>query len=183
MDEWIGLARRTSNRATAWLAATLLLGLAFLAGQFRAWDQIASARNAFLTTSARHYFNLLTGTHAVHLSFGILALITTRHRSPALPHYRHPPSLRRRHRPLLARHGSPLAHPLHPSGLRPMISPSSLYPLRSTLCIFQGCAQCLDSTNATPPSVQAAFRHAIILLGSAAATLFIATTLLLRRNR
>ena len=41
------------------------------------------------------------------------------------------------------------------------------------LCIFltptahaQGCAQCLDSTRATPPSVQAAYRHAIMLLVS-----------------
>jgi cytochrome c oxidase subunit 3 len=77
MDEWIGLGRPTSNRATAWLAATLLLGLAFLSGQFRAWSQIAAARNAFLTTSARHYFNLITGTHAAHITFGILALIAT----------------------------------------------------------------------------------------------------------
>ncbi len=60
------------------------------------------------------------------------------------------------------------------------------------LCIFlvltpslhaQGCAQCLDSTRATPPSVQAAYRHAILLLGATGATLFIAGTLLLRRNR
>jgi hypothetical protein len=47
----------------------------------------------------------------------------------------------------------------------------------------QGCTQCLDSTRATPPSVQAAYRHAIILLGGAGATLFIAGTLLLRRQR
>jgi len=47
----------------------------------------------------------------------------------------------------------------------------------------QGCAQCLDSTHATPPSVQAAYRHAIFLLGGTAATLFIAGTLVLRRNR
>ncbi len=47
----------------------------------------------------------------------------------------------------------------------------------------QGCAQCLDSTRATPPAVQAAYRHAILLLASAGATLFIAGTLLLRRQR
>jgi hypothetical protein len=47
----------------------------------------------------------------------------------------------------------------------------------------QGCAQCLDSTRATPPAVQAAYRHAIILLGGAGASLFIAGTLLLRRAR
>jgi hypothetical protein len=46
----------------------------------------------------------------------------------------------------------------------------------------QGCAQCLDSTRATPPAVQSAYRHAIYLLGGAAATLFIAGTLLLRNR-
>jgi len=47
----------------------------------------------------------------------------------------------------------------------------------------QGCTQCLDSTRATPPAVQAAYRHAIYLLGGAGATLFIAGTLLIRRSR
>jgi len=47
----------------------------------------------------------------------------------------------------------------------------------------QGCSQCLDSTRATPPAVQAAYRHAIILLGAAGATLFIGGTLLFRRTR
>ena len=47
----------------------------------------------------------------------------------------------------------------------------------------QGCTQCLDSTRATPAAVQAAYRHAIILMASAGATLFIAGTLLLRRQR
>jgi hypothetical protein len=47
----------------------------------------------------------------------------------------------------------------------------------------QGCTQCLDSTRATPPSVQAAYRHAILLLGGVGATLFITGTLLLRRQR
>jgi hypothetical protein len=51
------------------------------------------------------------------------------------------------------------------------------------MTILQGCAQCLDSTRATPPTVQAAYRHAIILLASAGATLFITGTLLLRRQR
>ncbi len=47
----------------------------------------------------------------------------------------------------------------------------------------QGCAQCLDSTRATPPQVQAAYRHAIYLLGGAAGSLFIAGTVLLSRHR
>jgi hypothetical protein len=48
---------------------------------------------------------------------------------------------------------------------------------------LQGCAQCLDSTRATPPAVQAAYRHAIYLLAISAVTLFTAGTLLLRRHR
>ncbi len=47
----------------------------------------------------------------------------------------------------------------------------------------QGCAQCLDSTRSTPPRVQAAYRHAIYLLGGAAGTFFVAGTLFLRRSR
>ena len=46
----------------------------------------------------------------------------------------------------------------------------------------QGCTQCLDSTGAAPPEVQAAYRHAIYLLVAAASTLFLTATLLLRRN-
>jgi hypothetical protein len=58
-----------------------------------------------------------------------------------------------------------------------------LLALLSTPAHAQGCAQCLDSTRSTPPAVQAAFRHAILLLGSTAATLFLAATLLIRRHR
>ena len=47
----------------------------------------------------------------------------------------------------------------------------------------QGCAQCLDSTRATPPQVQAAYRHAILLLGGFASAIFIAGALFLRQNR
>jgi hypothetical protein len=46
----------------------------------------------------------------------------------------------------------------------------------------QGCAQCLDSTRATPPAVQAAYRHAIELLIAAASTIFLIGLYLLRRE-
>jgi hypothetical protein len=46
----------------------------------------------------------------------------------------------------------------------------------------QGCAQCLDSTRATPPSVQAAYRHAIYLLAGSASAIFLTGIFLLRRK-
>ena len=46
----------------------------------------------------------------------------------------------------------------------------------------QGCTQCLDSTRATPPAVQAAYRHAIFLLGGVGTALFVGGLLLLRRE-
>jgi hypothetical protein len=53
----------------------------------------------------------------------------------------------------------------------------------SVQAMGQGCAQCLDSTRATPPAVQAAYRHAIILLGGCGALLFAGGVLVLRRSR
>jgi hypothetical protein len=46
----------------------------------------------------------------------------------------------------------------------------------------QGCTQCLDSTRATPPAVQAAYRHAIELLVGVASTIFLIGLYLLRRE-
>ncbi len=52
----------------------------------------------------------------------------------------------------------------------------------TTRSYAQGCAQCLDSTRATPPAVQAAYRHAIYLLGGAGVAVFVAGALLLRSD-
>ena len=46
----------------------------------------------------------------------------------------------------------------------------------------QGCTQCLDSTRATPPAMQAAYRHAILLLVGAASALFTIGLILFRRE-
>ncbi len=51
------------------------------------------------------------------------------------------------------------------------------------MMLLQGCAQCLDNTRATPPGVQAAYRHAIALLGGFGAMLFAGGVVVLRRNR
>jgi len=57
-----------------------------------------------------------------------------------------------------------------------------LLMLTASHAFAQGCAQCLDSTRATPPAVQAAYRHAILLLVGAASALFIGGLILLRRD-
>ena len=47
----------------------------------------------------------------------------------------------------------------------------------------QGCAQCRDNLQSTPPAVQAAYRHAIELLALSGLTLFTGGIILLRRYR
>ncbi len=58
-----------------WLGMTLLLGSLFLGGQCLAWRELE--RNGFLLGegTASSFFYVLTGTHAVHLLAGILALL------------------------------------------------------------------------------------------------------------
>ena len=46
----------------------------------------------------------------------------------------------------------------------------------------QGCAQCRDNAAATPPSTQAAYRHAIALMVITAGTIFLAAVLLLKKH-
>jgi cytochrome c oxidase subunit III len=57
-----------------WLAMTLALGLAFLFGQWTAWRQLAASGFYVATTPSSSFVYLLTGTHAVHLMGGVLAL-------------------------------------------------------------------------------------------------------------
>ena len=75
MDEWFGIGRPISKRATVWLTLTLLFGIIFLAGQWVAWDQLAAQHVFFRSNPSSHFFYLITVTHAVHLFLGIVALI------------------------------------------------------------------------------------------------------------
>jgi cytochrome c oxidase subunit III len=59
---------------TPWLSMTLVLGLAFLFGQWTAWKQLAANGFYVATTPSSSFIYLLTGTHAVHLMGGVLAL-------------------------------------------------------------------------------------------------------------
>src|SRR5580693_4302495 len=57
-----------------WLSITLVLGLLFLFGQWTAWKQLAANGFYVATTPSSSFIYLLTGTHAVHLMGGVLAL-------------------------------------------------------------------------------------------------------------
>ena len=74
MEEWLGLGRPTSRRAAPWLAATVVLGGLFLAGQWIAWKQLVEQRVFFASNPSSHFFYLITGTHGLHLVIGVLAL-------------------------------------------------------------------------------------------------------------
>jgi len=76
MDEWIGLGRPITRRATAWLSVTLVLGLAFLAGQWMAWRQLAAQHVYISSNPSSKFFYIITWAHASHLALGVLALIT-----------------------------------------------------------------------------------------------------------
>jgi len=76
MDEWLGLGRPAVKRAAPWLIATLVLGLAFLGGQWIAWEQLVQEGYRFLSSDpSSHFFYLITGIHGLHLVLGIFALV------------------------------------------------------------------------------------------------------------
>jgi cytochrome c oxidase subunit 3 len=57
-----------------WLSVTILLGLVFLFGQWMAWRQLAANGFYVATSPSSSFVYLLTGTHAIHLMGGVLAL-------------------------------------------------------------------------------------------------------------
>ncbi len=75
MEEWLGLGRPAVRRAAPWLIATIVLGVAFLAGQWIAWQQLAQQGVFFSSNPNSHFFYLVTGTHGIHLLIGIGALL------------------------------------------------------------------------------------------------------------
>jgi cytochrome c oxidase subunit 3 len=61
--------------AMPWLALTTILGLAFLAGQWLVWSELAAGGVYLATSPSSSFFYLLTGVHAIHLLGGIVALL------------------------------------------------------------------------------------------------------------
>lgn len=67
-------ARRAEASSTGWLLATAALGVAFLAGQVSAWQELA-ASGVFLPSHPHSsFFYILTGAHGIHLLGGLGAL-------------------------------------------------------------------------------------------------------------
>lgn len=64
-----------TRKANAWVMITLLLGLAFCAGQFRAWQDLRAQGIYLATNPNSSFFYLLTFLHALHVLVGILVLV------------------------------------------------------------------------------------------------------------
>jgi cytochrome c oxidase subunit 3 len=64
----------SEGKALPWLGLTILLGICFLAGQWLAWRELARRGFYVATSPSSSFIYLLTGTHAIHLMGGILAL-------------------------------------------------------------------------------------------------------------
>jgi cytochrome c oxidase subunit III len=77
LEEWLGLGHPALQRTFPWVLGTLGLGGLFLAGQWAAWRQLTAQGFAFdhWSTPASYFFYVITGLHAAHLVFGLLALI------------------------------------------------------------------------------------------------------------
>jgi len=75
--EWTRRALNNGLRVqcNGWLAATAVLGSAFLIGQFAAWRQLASHGIFLATNPSSSFFYLLTATHGLHLFGGLVALL------------------------------------------------------------------------------------------------------------
>lgn len=63
------------RKASAWVLVTLLLGLGFCVGQFRAWQDLRAEGIYLATNPNSSFFYLLTFLHALHVLVGILVLV------------------------------------------------------------------------------------------------------------
>jgi len=67
--------RSELDKGMPWLALTVLLGLGFLIGQWTVWQRLEAGGFYISTNPSSSFVYLLTGTHAVHLLGGVLALL------------------------------------------------------------------------------------------------------------
>lgn len=71
----MGIVPPRMKRDLPWLEITLLLGFCFLAGQVLVWNNLREQGVFLAANPSCSYFYLLTGTHAVHLAGGLMALL------------------------------------------------------------------------------------------------------------
>ena len=67
--------QKLTENINLWLGATIILGSAFLAGQFIAWQDMKNNGLRIYSDPASAFFYLLTSSHAIHLVAGIIALL------------------------------------------------------------------------------------------------------------
>lgn len=63
-----------NQHSIPWLGITFVLGAGFLVGQLLAWEQLRHLGIFVSTNPSSSFFYVLTGTHAIHLLGGVLAL-------------------------------------------------------------------------------------------------------------
>ena len=71
----LGAVQLDRERGIPWLGLTVLLGLSFLVGQWTVWQKLEAGGFYLSTNPSSSFVYLLTGTHAVHLLGGVLALL------------------------------------------------------------------------------------------------------------
>lgn len=69
-----GIAK-DEKRGVPWLPITVVLGFGFLAGQLMAWHELGKRGFYMASSPSSSFFYVLTGTHAIHLFGGVLALL------------------------------------------------------------------------------------------------------------
>jgi cytochrome c oxidase subunit 3 len=63
------------RKSMVWLVVTLVLGLAFVAGQYLVWRYLAAQGLYLATNSNSSFFYVFTAMHGLHLLGGIAALV------------------------------------------------------------------------------------------------------------
>jgi cytochrome c oxidase subunit 3 len=71
----LGIQAPRMKRDLPWLGITLFLAFGFLAGQTMVWSSLRSQGLFVRSNPSSSFFFVLTGTHAVHLAGGIIALL------------------------------------------------------------------------------------------------------------
>lgn len=74
IEEWLGLGRPMARRTWPWLAATALLGLAYMACMGMVWSELAEEGIRFASSPDSAFFYVLTVSHAVHILAGMLLI-------------------------------------------------------------------------------------------------------------